>query len=490
MSFRTSSGKESTMAICLFFALALFFVAFATQNAQATPFHLHPENPHYFLFRGEPTLLITSAEHYGAVLNADFDYARYLETLAGDDLNNTRIFVGAYCEKPGDFGIARNTLAPASGRFICPWARSDQRAHSDQPGYANGGNKFDLETWDSAYFERLKDLVARAGARGIVVEVNLFCPFYKEDMWDLSPMQAANNVNGIGAVDRDQVYTLDASDGLLEVQVQLVRKVAAELKGFDNIYYEIMNEPYARSVPMAWQEHIVDALVEAERTLGVRHLISLNIANDKALVKDLHPQVSLLNFHYAWPPETVPMNYHLDRAIGDNETGFRGIGDFHYRREGWAFILAGGALYNNLDYSFAVGYEDGTFAYPDEHPGGGNAALRAQLRVLGTFIRSFDFVHMAPFDSIADLPENLAVYALAAPGQQYAVYLCHTGQEAGAETSATLTLDLPPGTYRVEWIDTLSGERIDGESITHDGGACALTSPPFTEDLALRLLSD
>ena len=472
------------MALYLLFALALFFVALAAQSAQATPFHLHPENPHYFLFRGEPTLLITSAEHYGAVLNADFDYARYLETLAADGLNNTRIFVGAYCEKPGDFGIARNTLAPAPERFICPWARSDQ------PGYANGGNKFDLEKWDAAYFERLKDFIVRAGERGIVVEVNLFCPFYKEDMWNLSPMKAANNVNGVGAVDHGQVYPLDASDGLLDVQVQMARKVATELKEFDNIYYEIMNEPYAGAVPMAWQEHIVDALVETERALGVRHLISLNIANDKAQVKDLHPQVSLLNFHYAWPPATVPMNYHLGRAIGDNETGFKGTGDFHYRREGWAFILAGGALYNNLDYSFAVGYEDGTFAYPDEHPGGGNAALRAQLRVLGTFIRSFDFVHMTPFDNISDLPENLAAYALAAPGHQYAVYLCHTGQEARAETSATLILDLPSGTYRTEWIDTLSDERIDGESITHDGGACALTSPPFTEDLALRLLSE
>lgn len=472
------------MTVYLLFALTLIFVAFAAQSTRATPFHLHPENPHYFLFRGEPTLLITSAEHYGAVLNADFDYARYLEALASDDLNNTRIFVGAYCEQPGDFGIARNTLAPAPGRFICPWSRSDQ------PGYANGGNKFDLGRWDAAYFKRLKDFVAQAGARGIVVEVNLFCPFYKEDMWDLSPMNAANNINDVGAVGREQVYTLDESGGLLDIQVQMVRKVAAELKDFDNIYYEIMNEPYARDVPMIWQEHIVDALVEAETALGVRHLISLNIANDKAQVKEVHPQVSLLNFHYAWPPATVPMNYHLNRAIGDNETGFKGTDDFHYRREGWAFILAGGALYNNLDYSFAVGYEDGTFAYPAEQPGGGTAALRAQLRVLGAFIRSFDFVHMAPFGGIADLPENLAVYALAAPGQQYAVYLCHSGKEAGAETSATLTLDLPQGTYRAEWIDTLSGERSGGESFAHGGGARALTSPAFAEDLALRLLAE
>jgi hypothetical protein len=40
----------------------------------AEPLRLHPDNPHYFLYRGQPLLLITSGEHYGAVLNLDFDY--------------------------------------------------------------------------------------------------------------------------------------------------------------------------------------------------------------------------------------------------------------------------------------------------------------------------------------------------------------------------------------------------------------------------------
>ena len=36
------------------------------------PISLHPENPHYFLFRGRPTVLVTSGEHYGALLNPGF----------------------------------------------------------------------------------------------------------------------------------------------------------------------------------------------------------------------------------------------------------------------------------------------------------------------------------------------------------------------------------------------------------------------------------
>ena len=127
-----------------------------TQGNRAAPIALHPDNPHYFLWRGQPTILITSAEHYGAVMNLDFDYRKYLDTLAADGLNYTRIFSGAYVEPQGAFNIARNTLAPGPGRFIAPWARSNQ------PGYANGGNKFDLTRWDAAYFTRLKDFVAYA----------------------------------------------------------------------------------------------------------------------------------------------------------------------------------------------------------------------------------------------------------------------------------------------------------------------------------------
>ena len=91
----------------------------------AASLQLHPENPHYFRFRGKPTVLITSGEHYGAVLSLDFDGLKYLRTLHADHLNLTRLFTGAYVEPLGAFNIARNTLAPEPGRFVCPRTRSD-----------------------------------------------------------------------------------------------------------------------------------------------------------------------------------------------------------------------------------------------------------------------------------------------------------------------------------------------------------------------------
>src|SRR5438067_7899302 len=124
--------------------------------AKPVPLALHPKNPHYFLFRGKPAILVTSGEHYGAVLNLDFDYKKYLDTLAKDGLNLTRTFPGCYVEPVGAFKIERNTLAPARGKLACPWARSNE------PGYVNGGTRFDLTQWDEAFFCRLKDFVAHA----------------------------------------------------------------------------------------------------------------------------------------------------------------------------------------------------------------------------------------------------------------------------------------------------------------------------------------
>ena len=285
-------------------------VAFSTAIAQ--PLRLHPDNPHYFLFAGRPAVLVTSGEHYGAVLNRDFDYIRYLDTLRADHLNLTRTFSGSYREVAGNFAIASNTLAPAAGKFIAPWLQRD--------------GKFDLTKWDDAYFARLKAFVAYAGRSGVVVEFVLFCPLYEDSMWSVSPMNARNNMNAIGDVARTDVLALKDAR-LTEVQDNMVRKIVSELRDFDNVYYEICNEPYFQGVTLAWQEHISKVIAETESGFAKKHLIAQNWANGSTAIGEPNPLVSLFNFHYSRPPASVAMNWKLNRAIGNNETGFDGSAD-------------------------------------------------------------------------------------------------------------------------------------------------------------------
>jgi hypothetical protein len=452
--------------------------------AEYPPLALHPENGHYFLFRGKPRILITSGEHYGAVLNLDFDYRKYLDAVAANGLTNTRTFSGAYVEPQGAFNITRNTLAPLEGRFICPWPRTDE------PGYAGGGNKFDLSRWDEAYFRRLRDFVAYASERGVVVELNLFCPMYEDKQWNLSPMNPRNNIQGVGPPDRTHVYTLDEHGGLLAVQENMVRRIAAELGEFDNLYYEICNEPYFGGVTIAWQHHIADVITDAESQLPQRHLISQNVANGAAKIENPHPNVSIFNFHYAVPPDAVSLNYHLNKVIGDNETGFRGTSDAVYRMESWDFIIAGGGLFNHLDYSFAAGHEDGSFEYPSTQPGGGSSTLRRQFTILSDFIHEFDFVKMRPDNTVitSGIPAGVSARALVEPGRAYAIYVRPLPDAKEPNSIESLVLKLPPGSYQADWINVTEGTIAHSEKFEHAGDVRPFNAPKYQDDIALKIL--
>jgi hypothetical protein len=464
---------KSYLHFCLIIILTL---SACRSSVSKKPIALHPENPHYFIYKAQPAVLITSAEHYGAVINLDFDFVTYLETLLKDSLNLTRIFTGVYLEPQGAFGIERNTLAPSRDKFICPWVRTET------PGHFDGGNKFDLTKWNDQYFARLKNFMEEAEKREIIVELALFCPFYEDIQWKLSPMNAINNVNNVGPKDRMDVYSLDKSNGLLEVHNSLVRKIVTELSGYPNLIYEICNEPYFGGVAMDWQHHIASLIENEEKNFEEKHLISQNVANDRAVIKNPHPAISVFNFHYAYPPVTVSENYHHNKVIGDNETGFDGNADSTYRREGWSFILNGGALYNNLDYSFTADNEDGTFQYPPTQPGGGSAELRKQLTYLKNFVEGFDFVRMKPDSTLVTGGEAaIRPYVLAEVGRQYGIYIFGKGPH-------TFEVSMPAGNYTVEFLNPLTGIFESKQQIVSDG-KILLTSPEYTEDCAVKIMS-
>jgi hypothetical protein len=467
----------------------------------AEPLRLHPANPHYFLFRGEPTVLIGSTEHYGAVVNLDFDYRKYLDTLAADALNLVRLFVGSYVEKPGDFGIGANTLAPAPNRLIVPWKRSTT------PGYAGGGNKFDLERWDPDYFARLRDFVGEAARRGIAVEVTLFSAVYEG--FGGSPLHDANNVNRTGVTERTRVNTLD-NGPLLAHQEALVRKIVTELLDFDNVYYEVQNEPWAdlpqlvdvvnpyitpaemkqdwmfwknrveiaAPASLAWQSRMAATIVDTEKGRSGAHLISQDVANFYFPLSAVDANVGILNFHYAYP-EAVRANWHYDRVVGFNETGFAGSADDTYRKQAWRFVLAGGGAFDHLDYSFAVGHEDGTAA--NEAPGGGSPSLRRQFAILKAFVHELDLARAAPAPTLVRAAPGVHTRALAA-GNAFAVYV-----DGGR--SCVLKLELPAGRYRAEWLDPRTGGRAAAGEFDHAGDERSFESPAFDDDIALKVVA-
>lgn len=382
-----------------------------------------------------------------------------------------------------------NTLNPKSDAFLAPWARSKE------PGYKLGGNKFDLTRWDDAYFKRLKDFVAEASKRDIVVELTFFCTFFynvEQEAWAVSPMNANNNINGIGNVPASKAYDL-SNEGLTRVQKELIRKLMTELQHADNLYFEIINEGYhwLGPVPPDWQTEMLHTADQVRSELGSHQLLAVNIAQGRKSIKDLDPAVSILNFHYASPPYAVEDNMELSRPIAFDEDGFDAPArDWTYRENAWEFLMAGGAIYDNLDYSFAVGYENGT-AVQEKAPGWGNATFRKQLRIMKEFIEGFDFPAMMPSTKVlaggvaktAEVTQEGTARGLALenPGKEYAVYITQQ------PVSKKIYLDVKPGIYSVLWLDPATGVYSSGGTVERSVDFLEIALPQYKEDIALAL---
>ena len=486
--------------VCVTLAFAFLSIQIATPQAPTSqPIRLDPKNPHYLLFRGKTIALITSGEHYGSVLNADIDFHKYLATIDSDGLNYTRIFGGSYIEVPAkSFGILRNDLAPQPGRYIAPWARTEA------PGYAGGGNKFDLTKWNPEFFERYRAFLADASKRGIVVEISLFSSHYDEMMWRISALNPANNVNATTEIEWKKLHTLE-NGNILSFQEKYARKLVAEAKGFDNVIFEIQNEPWsdrgtltdvvnpylftgrdtypnsvdvADDLSVAWQTRVAEWITQEESSLPHRHLIAQNYSNFRVSIRKVIPGIDVVNFHYAYP-EAVSLNYGLDKTIAYDETGFLGRGDDAYRRQAWNFMLSGGGVFDALDYSFSPGHEDGADLEPNG-PGGGSPTFRHQLYLLREFLGEFSLEGLHPDSTVVIHATGVIPRVLGNPGREYAMYLDGNGP-------AEVALKLPPGRYSAEWVSTRTGAVEKSESIENIGGATILQSPPFENGIALRL---
>lgn len=448
------------------------------------PISLHPVNPHYFLYCNKPVILVSSAEHYGAVINKAFDFKAYLEELKECGNNLVRIFTGVQREAPGVFYGDYNTLAPAAEEFLCPYKRTGITGAND------GLNKFDLDEWEDAFFKRLCEFIDEAALRKIIVELTFFCPYYRQALgdatWNLSPYHPENNINGVGAAGCDALFTLE-DEVFARYQLKLVSKLAQLLNPYDNLMYEIMNEPYMCNATEAFQAAVARTIVDTEALLPQKHLITQNISNGYSRIMNPDPNVSVFNFHYASPPRAVEVNYGIMKPIGCNETGFMTNNlDLTYRSQAWEFFLAGGALFNNLDFSFSAGNERGEGISRCEHTGGSHN-LRLQFGFLRRFMDGLDFIGMHPANDLIHSIEaiNCNGYLMAESGRQYAFYIAD-----GSISKASLIAE--PGKYLCEMFNPANGNCIASKNIDHEGGVLLLNieNKEKIEDIAIRLTAE
>lgn len=483
------------------------------------PIRIHPHNPKLFEYQGRPLVLLTATEHYGAVMNRPFRFEPYLADAGMRKQTLTRLFV-LFRELQTPVN-PYSTCKPESPDYIAPFERTG-------PGRALDGElQFDLDRWNPEFFERLHRFVGMAGDYGIIVEVVLFSNTYGADVWALNPLNSRNNVNGLPEIQSGE-YITQRCPALWERQAQHARKIVVELNSYDNVFYEICNEPGAHPednvAPTsldevnAWQTAVAEVIRETERGLPKKHLIAASPcwqwtpfeqACDAGF--DRLP-VDIVNIHPL--PDTVHRGKRYDMgAFMSKQLRLRGLRDFSlatygesrpvnqdednaasqykdfdgwtiHRKRAWTTLL-GGSHYDYIDFSIINYCETGT----EES----RRCVRSWFGHLSEYVHGIDLINARPMeDWLKAWPENTCPSVFGVPGKDYTIYLPDAREldETGAGTCIRghVGFELEKGAHRYALYSPVSG--MYSPWLPLAGGDADIALPSFRHDLTVRIVRE
>jgi len=396
------------------------------KNPQAVlPLGFWNSNPHYF-FKGAPLLLLgvssDNACHFNSSDNNTCNFSNYKQNLCDSfkkGLNKIRLWV----EIPGDA--------------------------SDNHPYAKSGNQWILDvdsgtvtSKNTAYFQRLRQVIELAKALNINVEVTLFAPWAGQQFplgpWAPGNARTRNNTILPGlASNRDFALVNNA---MYAYQKQILKWTIEELWCFDNVYWEIANEPEDKSVSVQtvddWQSALIDQVRTEETTyktsygLQANHLVAVNPFTKNGVTRFANDsRVAILGGHYTTidipsgtfdgvardrgaislireqgmfskiyefnegkisglsipaPDGTSRNQFTRSRTLAGNAVVFQAAEPA--RAEGWEFMLGGGGSFDHFGYVF------------DSAPG---QAVRSQINTMGAILKGVSvFSQMKPSSGV------------------------------------------------------------------------------------------
>ena len=464
----------------------------ADHNSFHGPLKVHPKNPRYFTDDTKRAIYLTGSHTWanfqesGLDNDPPFDFTAYLDLLEGHNHNFIRLWVWEHGMR-------------------APWT-NDPVCFTPLP-YLLSGSKYDLNAWNPTYFERLRQRVELAAARGIYVSIMLFQGWSlnktgnpEGDPWLAHPFNGVNNINGVdvpigGLVDDDINPTLHSlgNPEVLARQEAYIRKVIDTVNYFDNVLYEIINEGGST----AWQYHMIEYIHTYERGKPKQHPVGMThrIAPEQF-------NSDLFNSPADWiSPGQEPQNclhpgsiylqdYRNDPIPADGRKVILSDTDHLWGHGGnhkwvWKSFLRGmnpifmdpwknlaGRLVRERTQwmHLAGGISKDQPDYPDWEP------IRLSMGTTRRYAEKINLVAMTPHGEMASTR-----YCLANLGKEYLVYLPDGGL-------VTLDLRNAKGNLSVEWFFPILGRVMAGPEPV-PGGKYATLAAPYSGDAVLYLSS-
>jgi hypothetical protein len=462
-------ANRTPRAGVLLLTLSLFEAAAHAAPPASGPLKRLESNPRYFTDGSQRAILLVGSHNWhnfqdnGHRLNGSadppprFDFEAYLDFLERHGHNFFRLW---RWEAP-----KWTDAQPAGMIKYCephPWRRSGAGTAAD------GKPKFDLDSFEPTYFDRMHDRIGKARDRGIYVSIMLFEGWELQftDAWKFHPFRGPNNTNGIDAdpSGRGLLYNELRDDPtgkkVLALQESYVRKTIDTVNDLDNVLYEVCNEAGVYSTK--WQSHWINFIHRYEASLPKQHPVGMTFqypgASNKILIDS--------------PADWISPN--------------PGSADENYK-ERPSPRYVGKVIVNDTDHLWGHTGGDSTWVWKS-FTRGLNALFMEELspsptwqdsaRVAMGQVRAFsqktDLAHMVP------APELSATgYILASRGREYLAF------QDGSLGEFWIDLKDAPGEFEVQWYDTTRGMFVPGKPAT--GGARRVFTTPFPGPAALYL---
>ncbi|MBN2314410.1 MAG: hypothetical protein JXM79_10800 [Sedimentisphaerales bacterium] len=388
---------------------------------------VHPENPRWFADESGRAIYLGGHQIFVDLQDNSFnkefirnherllDWDEYIEFLKENHFNYLRNWV-IWSTGSGSMASANNAIA-----YPMPYERV--KGHGKAK---DGKDKFDLNRFDEAFFQRMRNRCEDLQDAGVYVSIMLFEVYGllggeaegdpPQTLWDGNVFNKANNINGID-VDEDGngkgiefFYTDD--ERILRLQKEYVKKVLDTLNDLDNVFYEIANELYAPQ----WQYEMIEFIHRYEKTKPKQHLVLMSAGGRtrtggwKQMGRDpvVNSPADCFAVAGSWQSGRFKK-----KDPPANHTGKPGIVDTDHVSPGT----------NDVGYiwsAFTRGYHFNLYDKPFENPGAEGPDWQRARHSVGKVVEyagKLDLANVTPRDDLASTH-----FCLAKPGYQYVVY--------------------------------------------------------------------